>query len=283
MKRLFFTLIIIATYSLPIRADEILTQQIGNIEYSLWGYEYSKEAEQERIARIEKQLFGEENSKLTLQERMNKINEALGIETAQEDAKVTKELEKIEANEIASDASITYPVIDRLEKEFLSKQYLHESIYKRLDRLEKKVYGAIQTGDLDSRVTRLTASSTYIQTPEEAQNAQNYTRPQTFGRSPEFYAENSDDTLLQISGLEMSLLGQTFGHDPLALRLNRLERKIFHRDFSSDSTLARIQRIQAASVAKKTSRYYDSNKFNKFASTGMQLGSFILMILAFIL
>ncbi|MBR1977702.1 hypothetical protein IKA15_05440 [bacterium] len=281
MMRLFFTLIIITFCSLPICAAETLAQQIGNIEYSLWGYEYSKEPDTERIIRIETQLFGEASSSGTLQERMEKINETLGIATEKETFSISKALEKIEADEQAADATITYPVIDRLEKEFLSKQFSHESIYKRLDRLEKRVYGAIQTGDLDSRVARLTASSTYVQTPDSPQEAYNY--PQTFGRSPEFYAENGDDTLLQIAGLEMSLLGKTFGHDPLALRLNRLERKIFHRDFSTDSNLARIQRIQAASVAKKTSRYYDSNKLNKFASTGMQLGSFILMILAFIL
>ncbi len=281
MMRLFFTLIILAMCSLPIYAAETTTQQIGNIEYSLWGYEYKKETDQQRITRIENQLFGEENTSSTLQERLDKISETLGIATEKETFNIGKALEKIEADEETADATIKYPVIDRLEKEFLSKQYSHESIYKRLDRLEKRVYGAIQTGDLDSRVARLTASSTYVETPESAQ--ERYSYAQTFGRSPEFYAENGDDTLLQISGLEMSLLGKTFGHDPLALRLNRLERKIFHRDFSTDSNLARIQRIQAASVAKKTSRYYDSNKFNKFASTGMQLGSFILMILAFIL
>ncbi len=281
MMKLLFTLIILTMCSLPIYATEALTQQIGNIEYSLWGYEYKKETEQERITRIENQLFGEANSKSTLQERIEKINETLGIETEKESTNISEELKKIAEKETTADATIKYPVIDRLEKEFLSKQFDHESIYKRLDRLEKKVYGAIQTGDLDSRVARLTASSTYVQTPESAENTYDY--PQTFGRSPEFYAENGDDTLLQIAGLEMSLLGKTFGHDPLALRLNRLERKIFHRDFSTDSNLARIQRIQAASVAKKTSRYYDSNKLNKYASTGMQLGSFILMILAFIL
>ena len=281
MMRLLFTLIIITMCSLPICAAETLTKQIGNIEYSLWGYEYNKETDAERVSRIEKQLFGEENAKLTLQERMEKISETLGISTEKESINIGKVLEKLEADELASDPTINYPTIDRLEKEFLSKQFTHESIYKRLDRLEKRVYGAIQTGDLDSRVARLTASSTYIQTPDNPQDS--YSQPQTFGRSSDFYAENTDDTLLQIAGLEMSLLGKTFGHDPLALRLNRLERKIFHRDFSTDSTLVRLQRIQAASVAKKTSKYYDSNKFNKFASTGMQLGSFILMILAFIL
>ncbi len=281
MMRLFFTLIILTMCSLPIYAAETLTQQIGNVEYSLWGYEYKKEADVDRIGRIEKQLFGEENTKNTPQERMEKINETLGIATEKESFSIGKVLEKLEADELASDPSISYPVIDKLEKEFLNKQFTHESIYKRLDRLEKRVYGAIQTGDLDSRVARLSASSTYIQTPDTPQDR--YNQPQTFGRSPDFYAENTDDTLLQIAGLEMSLLGKTFGHDPLALRLNRLERKIFHRDFSTDSNLIRIQRIQAASVAKKTSKYYDSNRFNKFASTGMQLGSFILMILAFIL
>ena len=36
-------------------------------------------------------------------------------------------------------------------------------------------------------------------------------------------------------------------------------------------------------AAKKTAKYYDNNKFQKFAATGMQLGSIVLMILALLL
>ena len=97
MMRLFFTLIILTMCSLPIYAAETLTQQIGNVEYSLWGYEYKKEADVDRIGRIEKQLFGEENTKNTPQERMEKINETLGIATEKESFSIGKVLEFIKA------------------------------------------------------------------------------------------------------------------------------------------------------------------------------------------
>ena len=94
--------------------------------------------------------------------------------------------------------------------------------------------------------------------------------------------EEGFDTAI-FAGLENSLFGQTFSYDPMAVRLNRLERRIFQRDFASDDEYSRVARLQAASTAKKTAKYYDNNKFQKFASTGMQLGTFVLMILALLL
>ena len=97
------------------------------------------------------------------------------------------------------------------------------------------------------------------------------------------YGYGGSDASLQIAGLENSLFGQTYSYDPMAVRLNRLERRIFQRDFASDDGYSRIERLHAASKAKKTAKYYDNNKFQKFAATGMQLGTFVLMILALLL
>ena len=94
--------------------------------------------------------------------------------------------------------------------------------------------------------------------------------------------ENSD-MHIQLSGLETLLFSRTYSQDPVGLRLNRLERKIFQRDFSSDDDYLRMQRLQAAANAQQTARLYEANKIQKFTSTGLQIGSIILMILALIL
>ena len=94
--------------------------------------------------------------------------------------------------------------------------------------------------------------------------------------------ENSD-MYIQLAGLETVLFSKTYSQDPVGLRLNRLERKIFQRDFSSDDDYLRIQRLQAAANAQQTAKIYEANKIQKITSTGMQLGSLLLMILALIL
>ena len=75
----------------------------------------------------------------------------------------------------------------------------------------------------------------------------------------------------------------SYSNEPIPNRLTRLENKIFKRDFKEDDDGIRLSRIQAAATAGKTAKYYDNNKFQKFASTGMQAASILLMILALIL
>ena len=94
---------------------------------------------------------------------------------------------------------------------------------------------------------------------------------------------DSSDIYIQLAGLENAMFSKTYSQDPVGLRLNRLERKIFQRDFSSDDEYMRIQRLQAAANATQTAKLYEANKYQKYASTGIQLGSIILMILALIL
>ena len=65
--------------------------------------------------------------------------------------------------------------------------------------------------------------------------------------------------------------------------LAQLEYEMFGTEFSSDDPQTRIKRLNSATKAKKTSRKYDSNKFNQHMSTAMEIGAMILMILAMVL
>ena len=182
---------------------------------------------------------------------------------------------------------INYPQIDALEYQIFASTYEKESIYKRLERLEKKIFGSVQEGNLASRTDRLKA---YIRKDMLAHNNSSiYTqKPYNPVESVESYMnsqnryENSD-IFIQLSGLETTLFSKTYSQDPVGLRLNRLERKIFQRDFSSDDEYIRLQRLQAAASARQTAKLYEANKVQKYTSTGIQIGSIILMILALIL
>lgn len=248
-----------------------LATHLGKIEQELWGFEYGSQTDTERIGRIEQSVFGQTNDKETIEKRIEKINKALGIESQKEAQSSAGELLSEEMD------GISYPQIDQLEMKLFSQVYDKENIYKRIERLEKKIFGAAQDGDLASRTDKLKGYLNIDTTPKTV-----YSRGD-MSQYEQSYDGYGSDINIQISGLEQSLFGKTFSQDPTGLRLNRLERKIFQRDFSSDDDVVRMQRLQAAASAKKTAKYYDMNKAQKFTSTGLQIGTLILMILAMIL
>lgn len=256
------------------------TSQLSKIESSIWGFEYSDDDTQKRLARIENNVFGEVNSKLDIDARIKKLNEAMGLESYEDSLKEAYELDNTEVT------GVNYPQIDKLEYQMFSSTYEKENIYKRLERLEKKIFGSIQDGNLANRTDKLKA---YLKQDVIADNPDYYTqRPYTTTKDIESYANSQNrydnsDVFIQLSGLETTLFSKTYSQDPVGLRLNRLERKIFQRDFSSDDDYMRLQRLQAAANAQQTAKLYEANKIQKYASTGIQLGSIILMILALIL
>lgn len=249
---LIFTFCIICTSTLAV---ESVKTQLGRIEQSIWGFEYSTESDSDRLKRIEQSVLGSAG-KGSIEERVTLLSQTLGIESDDTAKKVAQEVQ-----DLAVDDGISYPIVDRLEMQVLSKTY-DGSVYTRLERLEKEIYGKKQEGDLDARLTRIAASVNIDvkRTPNE-----------------------TSDLSLQLSLLENNLFKKSYDDEPMEMRLARLESKIFQRDFVDDSEDQRLQRLQAASTAKKTAKYYDANKAAKYASTGMQIGTMILMILALIL
>ncbi|MBR1617300.1 hypothetical protein IJ670_04030 [bacterium] len=275
-------LIICLVFSLSVcfAQDNQIDAQLSKIETSLWGFEYSKDDVQKRLARLENNVFGAPSTTLKTQERIKKLNESMGFESYEDSTKEAYEIDTREAQDI------NYPQIDALEYQLFKGTYNKENIYKRLERLEKKIFGSIQEGDLMTRTRRLKA---YVKQDVVAQDTTHYTqqpyRPteniQPYSGSQDRY--DNSDIHIQIAGLESAMFSKTYSQDPVGLRLNRLERKIFQRDFSSDDESTRIQRLQAAANAQQTAKLYEANKIQKYTSTGIQLGSIILMILALIL
>ena len=267
-------------FALCFGAIDSTSKELSKIEKSIWGFEYSKEDTARRLSRIENNVFGSINQKATVTQRIKKLNEALGFESFEDSQKAAYEIDQTEV------VGVNYPQIDTLEYQMFYTTYEKENIYKRLERLEKKIFGSAQDGNLAARTDKLKA---YIKQDSIAQNP-NYhiEKPYTQTQDIEQYMgsqnkyENSD-IFIQLAGLETTLFSKTYSQDPVGLRLNRLERKIFQRDFSSDDDYLRIQRLQAAASANQTAKLYEANKIQKYTSTGMQLGSILLMIFALIL
>ncbi len=275
-----FILMLFVNANIICLAQNPQNAQLSKIESSIWGFDYQKDDVQKRLSRIENNVFGQTSGGLSVDKRIQKLNEALGFESYEDSKKQAYEIDDTEV------AGVNYPQIDALEYQMFNTTYEKENIYKRLDRLEKKIFGSSQDGNLASRTERLKA---YVKKDAIAQDpSYHYEKPYTMTQDIEQYMgsqnkyENSD-IFIQLAGLETILFSKTYSQDPVGLRLNRLERKIFQRDFSSDDEYLRLQRLQAAANAQQTAKLYEANKFQKYTSTGMQIGSIILMILALIL
>ena len=176
--------------------------------------------------------------------------------------------------------NVQYPQIDALEGELLGSVYKTDDINVRLERLEKKVFGAKQEGDLSIRTDNL---KRHTQNSIASNGSVNTVPRSAYGGFQNNGQMYESEIKFQLSALENAIFSTDFSQEPVPLRLVRLENKIFQRDFRDDDIQTRISRIQAAATAGKTAKYYDGNKFQKFASTGIQAASFLLMILAFIL
>lgn len=253
-------------------ADTPIQDQLTKIEKELWGFSYSDQTDAIRLERIEKQVFGVVNLKVPTDKRIDKISKSLGIETYKE---AKSSLSDLYAQERTGEG-VQYPQIDQLESTLLGATYKNENIYKRLERLEKKVFGAVQSGDLDKRTEALKNHTRVADEYKKEQQAPNR-------KSDYSYNSNDEDIRIQLSVIENMVFGMDFSQEPNPLRLNRLENRIFQRGFMDDDDATRVARLQAAANAKRTAKYYDNNKFQKFTSTGLQAASFILMILALIL
>ena len=150
-----------------------VANHLSKIENDLWGFDYKSEEETSRLSRIERNVFGQANSTDTIEKRIEKINTALGIETQKEAQSSAAELMQEEID------GVKYPQIDQLELKLFSKVYDKENIYKRMERLEKKIFGTTQEGDLASRTDKLKGYLNIDTTPKTL-----YSRQDNYGIKP---------------------------------------------------------------------------------------------------
>lgn len=262
-------------------------QALDALEMTIFGYDYKNENDSKRIERIETHLYGSKKSG-NINKRIENIKNDIGYVKPQT---MTKENNKNslkndlrnEFSNIKEDASVEYPMVDKIEEELFKTNYKTENIYTRLDRLEKQVFNKTSNEPLTDRVDKLAS----IVLPKK-----------TFSRSEEDFSQQELDkyyrnnglqeidnqTLpFQLAVLEQDILKNNYENDNIANRLNRLETKLFNRTFTSDTDITRLQRILVAYDAKQKSHKYENNRRMQNMATASQISGILLMILAMIL
>jgi hypothetical protein len=205
-------------------------------------------------------------------------------------------------------AGVDYPAVNELEKLVFNKEFKEKDLNVRLAQLEQKTFKKTYANDdFNARMERLRGKlkPPSLMNNAIAQSSNNYfdDEPITLSRdynlpayqSPggfdydDYNAQNSQFSYakapkkVNLSAIENSMFRQSFGSDSTENRLARIEGAMFGATFDSDDQHERINRVGSAYSAQKSAKKYDSNKFTQNMSTGLQIGMFILMMLACIL
>lgn len=313
---------VILSFGLGCHAQSQFSDTLTRVEKSLFGVDYNTQSDDARLKRIEKVVYGAPSSS-PIQQRMNKISKDLSADLIGKEIKPKSDTFQDEEDEYKetvpkADANINYPAVDMLEKSVFSKDFKTIDIQQRLTKLEKKVFNKSYSDDLNTRVERLKVAispqklaqsedstedydSSYI--PNRGDNdyssvfspssgsllgrrtipekSYDYSEDEVTGGASGYQADA--DIVVPLADLEKKVLKKSYPNDVVSNRLLRMELKVFNSTFTDDDEQTRLDRIASAYQAKKSAGRYDNNKFSQHAATAMQVGAFLLMILAAIL
>lgn len=291
MKKFILLILCIVFFPLVSLAE---ISALSDLENSLLGSEYKNDSDIQRVERLEQHLYGSKKSG-NLQTRIKNIKNDTGYSDPVKEVPKQIPGQNNLKNNISSalndellnmkeDASVDYPIVDKMEEEVFKTTYKNESIYKRLDRLEGKVFNKTSKASLNERVDKLSA---VISPMKRTAKMPDYNYDSAYMDS--YYAQSGltpitdQNVVFQLAVLEQDLLKGNYTNDNISNRLSRLENALFNRTFPTDNDISRLQRVMVAYDAKKNSYKYENNRKMQNVATFSQIGGILLMILAILL
>jgi len=112
--------------------------KINEIEHSLYGQNFTNQDILLRLARIEKSLFGTSYSNLSLAQRVDNI--------------------VMNFNQINEFPNISKNTLSGMESKVFKKSFAKNNVENRVERLEQQIFGAVQSGDMETRFETLKAA-----------------------------------------------------------------------------------------------------------------------------
>lgn len=291
MKKFILLILCIVFFPLVSLAE---ISALSDLENSLLGSEYKNDSDIQRVERLEQHLYGSKKSG-NLQTRIKNIKNDTGYSDPVKEVPKQIPGQNNLKNNISSalndellnmkeDASVDYPIVDKMEEEVFKTTYKNESIYKRLDRLEGKVFNKTSKASLNERVDKLSAVISPMKSTAKMPDY-NYDSADM----DSYYAQSGltpitdQNVVFQLAVLEQDLLKGNYTNDNISNRLSRLENALFNRTFPTDNDISRLQRVMVAYDAKKNSYKYENNRKMQNVATFSQIGGILLMILAILL
>ncbi|RTL42695.1 MAG: hypothetical protein EKK48_11960 [Candidatus Melainabacteria bacterium] len=134
-----------------------------------------------------------------------------------------------------------------LEVRFFSHQYERETPGERLDRLERLVFGNVQSGSIEERVARIskTVDSATPGKPDTSIATQAKADQSASQTSKPGGSDLSNSEYPRVTELERSLLGRTYAGEPVRQRLSRLESKAYGAPSRIDDLATRVDNLSS--------------------------------------
>ncbi len=247
--------------------------QLLTIEEELFGINYADQSDETRLARLEQSVYGTV-SKQSIQERVRKLSEDLSADVIHEKIEPCEDtfIAQEDEEELASDSTVQYPALDRVETKLFSKTYGSNDLAARLVRIEKQLFN--ETYDKDS----------YNERVERIKNNVFKEDYRTASQSA-YYDDLSYGSGMQsgdLSGLNRNLFSGR-NRTSFSDRLASLENEMLGGSYDYDTEEERINRLNSAYKAQNSIKKYDSNRFQQGLSTAMQVGAMLLMVLCMVL
>jgi hypothetical protein len=239
---------------------------IALMETRVLQHVYEREAPTVRLNRLEQSVFGQHKTG-TPEGRLSALRAALPVTPAlqplpqqgnmpplqPQQPQQTPQQQAASVPTSPQAGESDYPIVDEMERRVLGQAYPTEDLTQRVPRLEARVLGQPQNGDLGTRVDVLhdRVLGTGGGAPANANNANSSDNNTAYGDDPPADIEIAPQQVEPaVTQMEKQLFKQVYTTEPIESRLNRLEMKLFSRTAPPEYTpQERVQRIMSVASA----------------------------------
>ena len=295
MKKIFVYILLVLIINFTgispsFASNQTQSAEISKIENDIYGFDYLNDNLNNRVARLEKTIYGKE-SYGDLTARIKKL--ANDICADQIGLEITPTEDTFREEELQADNTVDYPIVDEIERKLFGTTYKSRDFHTRIVTIERKLFGKIY--DVEDYSTRMDRIKTAALPEALAFDKNRYNYDDNAISSNDLSGINSDRySAMPYGQRNLTRPYMNYGnydeygsnsirYGNMDEELAQLEYDTFGTEFSDDDTKTRLKRLNSVNKAKKSSRKYDSQKFQQHMSTAMEIGAMLLMILAMVL
>ena len=150
--------------------------------------------------------------------------------------------------------------ITAIENTLFGYDYHGETDEKRVERIEKNIYGQKKSGDLAKRVENIKNDSglTFSKQPSIENNSSSKTLTRKDDDIPELKEDATVEYLI-VDKMEEEIFKTTYKNENIYSRLNRLEKSVFNKTSDEDLN-SRVDKL-ASVIRPKTRKMYQQNNY----------------------
>lgn len=164
--------------------------------------------------------------------------------------------------------------ISKIENDIYGFDYPKDSVKNRIERLENTIYGKVNSGDINKRLTKLSGDISADVIGLEITPVED-----TFAEAEEAVADSSVNYPI-VDEIEKKLFNETYKNRDFHTRIVTIEKKLFGKVYDVDDYSTRMDRIKAEIMPETvdyTDRFaheYRNNRENMLTSDDLSGGYF---------